>query len=219
MKKPAIPSVPLDAQSKNILAPLKESVEIITGQRGNPIKLLGQQASFSEITKKLNEIIRTLQNPAELEILVELPGAGEVVFDVNTYTYIQSFPASVWTIPHNLNAYPSVSVVDNSNNVLVCNVNYIDENIVQVTHGYPLIGRAYLNLLRTVPAPTVPSTVTYTQSVAATTWNAVHNLNAYPSVTVVDNSNNVLICDVNYIDENTVQIIHGTSLTGKVYFN
>lgn len=72
MKKPSIPSIPLDASNKDILVPLKEAVEIITGQRGQKLKLLTGQARVSDLVIKVNEIIRALQNPTEPEALTEV---------------------------------------------------------------------------------------------------------------------------------------------------
>jgi hypothetical protein len=53
--------------------------------------------------------------------------------------------AKVWTIAHNLNRYPSVTTTDNLGNVIHGDVTYIDANIVQIKHGNPIIGFAYLN--------------------------------------------------------------------------
>lgn len=62
-----------------------------------------------------------------------------------TFTWTQTIALSVWTIPHNLNKYPSVSVVDNLGNLITPDISYVDSNIVQVTHGSAFAGKAYLN--------------------------------------------------------------------------
>lgn len=62
MKKPSIPSIPLDASNKDILVPLKEAVEIITGQRGEKLTLLANTATLEEVIARLNKVIKTLQN-------------------------------------------------------------------------------------------------------------------------------------------------------------
>lgn len=61
------------------------------------------------------------------------------------FTWNQTTPLVVWTIPHNLNKYPSVSVVDNLGNVVYSDVSYVDSNTVQVTYGSAFAGKAYLN--------------------------------------------------------------------------
>lgn len=62
-----------------------------------------------------------------------------------TFTWTQSIALSVWTIPHNLNKFPSVTVVDNLGNVVYSDVSYVDSNTVQVTYGSAFAGKAYLN--------------------------------------------------------------------------
>jgi hypothetical protein len=63
----------------------------------------------------------------------------------STYTFTQASALATWTIPHNLNRYPSVTVVDTLGNVIVPDVSYVDSNTVQVTHGAAYAGKAYLN--------------------------------------------------------------------------
>jgi hypothetical protein len=63
----------------------------------------------------------------------------------STYTWTQDTATAVWTIPHNLNRRPSVTVVDTLDNVIVPDVSYVDSNTVQVTHGAAYAGKAYLN--------------------------------------------------------------------------
>ena len=62
-----------------------------------------------------------------------------------TFTWTQSIALSVWTIPHNLNKFPSVTVVDTLGNLIYPDVSYVDSNTVQITHGSAFAGKAYLN--------------------------------------------------------------------------
>lgn len=59
----------------------------------------------------------------------------------------------------------------------------------------------------------------YNQVVALNEWNIQHNLNKYPSVTIVDSAENVVVGDVVYIDKNNVRILFVGSFSGKVYLN
>lgn len=61
------------------------------------------------------------------------------------FIWPQNIPLEVWTIPHNLNAFPSVTVVDSTGSVVGADVSYIDSNMVQVTFGASYTGKAYLN--------------------------------------------------------------------------
>lgn len=61
------------------------------------------------------------------------------------FTWDQLTPLATWTVPHNLNAFPSVTVVDSTGARVEADVRYLDANIVQVSHGLPFSGKAFLN--------------------------------------------------------------------------
>lgn len=61
------------------------------------------------------------------------------------FTWPQNIAATVWTIPHNMDTFPSVTVVDSTGARVEPDVSYVDANIVQVTHGSPFTGKAFLN--------------------------------------------------------------------------
>lgn len=63
----------------------------------------------------------------------------------STYTHTQAIPAAVWTVPHNLGRRPSVTVADHLGNVVHADVAYLDNDLVQVTHGSAITGFAYCN--------------------------------------------------------------------------
>lgn len=63
----------------------------------------------------------------------------------STFVWPQVTPMAVWTVPHNLLRYPSVTVVDTLGRQIEADISYIDENIIQITHGAPYAGKAYIN--------------------------------------------------------------------------
>ncbi|MCD5994137.1 hypothetical protein KDX38_11090 [Pseudomonas sp. CDFA 602] len=67
-------------------------------------------------------------------------GSGDKAF-----TYTQSTASAGWTVPHNLGKRPSVTVVGTDEAVVLADVSYTDDNIVQITFGAPFAGKAYLN--------------------------------------------------------------------------
>lgn len=77
----------------------------------------------------------------ELEFEAVIPGPGTQ----STYTWNQGLALATWTIPHNLNRFPSVSVVDTLGNKVEPDVKWVDANIIQVIHGSAYAGKAYLN--------------------------------------------------------------------------
>jgi len=62
-----------------------------------------------------------------------------------TFEFDQGQPALVWTIQHNLNKFPSVTVVDTANTVVNSQVNYIDKNNITINNTAQFAGKAYLN--------------------------------------------------------------------------
>ena len=62
-------------------------------------------------------------------------------------------------------------------------------------------------------------TFEFTQGQPATTWNIQHNLNKFPSVSIINNNNVVINGEVTYIDNNNVQLNFSAGFTGKAYLN
>lgn len=60
---------------------------------------------------------------------------------------------------------------------------------------------------------------TYTQRIPSDEWSIIHNLNKYPSVTVVDSANNIVIGDVEYINLNEVKVAFSGKFSGKAFLN
>ena len=61
------------------------------------------------------------------------------------YTFVQAVPSAVWTITHNLEKYPSVSVVNSSNQLGYGQVNYTSLNELTITFSAAFAGKAFLN--------------------------------------------------------------------------
>ena len=62
-------------------------------------------------------------------------------------------------------------------------------------------------------------TYVYTQGSPSATWDIVHNLGKFPSVSVVDSGGSAVIPSVNYIDVDTVRVTFGSPTSGKAYVN
>jgi phage minor structural protein len=62
------------------------------------------------------------------------------------HVHIQTTPSLVWTIIHDMNKFPSVTIVDSGGNEVTGKKRYVDENTVELTFSpYAFSGRAYLN--------------------------------------------------------------------------
>lgn len=63
----------------------------------------------------------------------------------HSYVHEQGLPSSVWTIVHNLNRKPSITVVDSADAVVEGKKEYIDKNTIKITFNATFSGKAYLN--------------------------------------------------------------------------
>ena len=59
----------------------------------------------------------------------------------------------------------------------------------------------------------------FTQGTASTTWNVQHNLNKFPSVSVVNNNNVLMYGETTYVDTNNLTINFSAGFSGKAYLN
>lgn len=59
----------------------------------------------------------------------------------------------------------------------------------------------------------------FEQYLASSIWEIQHDLNRFPSVTVVDSAGNEIISEVIYIDNNNIKIVFKASFKGKAFLN
>ena len=134
-------------------------VEFLTYIIGSQIMISEQNAISSfghyEITTYIEDTIPGFY----ILGLTYIGGNGELIEDLfydmsmfypfpgkdKTDVFVQSTPALVWTINHNLNKYPSVSVVNINNVLMYGDITYIDENNLQITFSAEFSGKAYMN--------------------------------------------------------------------------
>lgn len=59
----------------------------------------------------------------------------------------------------------------------------------------------------------------YNQTVSSSTWNITHNLNKFPSVSIVDSSNAEVIGEVEHINSNSLTVKFSAPFSGKAFLN
>lgn len=62
-----------------------------------------------------------------------------------TYIHTQGIASATWVIEHNLEKYPSITVVTSSGTIVEGDVAYDSENVITVTFNGAFKGKAYLN--------------------------------------------------------------------------
>ena len=61
------------------------------------------------------------------------------------YVHTQIAAANNWTIAHNLNKYPAITIVDSGGTVVIGEIEYINLNLVYVKFNGIFSGKAYCN--------------------------------------------------------------------------
>lgn len=61
------------------------------------------------------------------------------------YIHVQAASSATWTIQHNMNKYPSVTIKDSAGSIVVGDVQYTDLNNITLTFSGAFSGEAYLN--------------------------------------------------------------------------
>jgi hypothetical protein len=83
------------------------------------------------------------------EIWLEEGNVGSVADFLNSmdrnFIFTQTIPSATWTIEHNLNKFPSVTVVDEDDNVYYGEVIYENSNEITINFTGAFSGKAYLN--------------------------------------------------------------------------
>ena len=95
-------------------------------------------------------IVVTLTGP-EIKAFyeLELKAFTDLLYDklilLGTYTHTQGTASATWTITHNLGRHPSVTVVDSDEKTVVGDIEYISDNVIQISFSGGFSGKAHLN--------------------------------------------------------------------------
>ncbi len=99
---------------------------------------------FYTITLDYVNSVGNLAKNKDYFITMLLYDYGEFGGD-KTYAYPQDVPLAQWVVTHNMNKYPSVSVVDSAGSAVVGEVLYDSLNQVTINFSAPFSGKAFFN--------------------------------------------------------------------------
>jgi hypothetical protein len=113
----------------------------------------GQEITYTDPIKlhefiNLNDTPTTYTNHAEKYLKVNSTESGIEFQDIvqdKSFKFDQGIPNTVWTVNHNLNKFPSVSVVDSAKNIVTGHIQYIDLDKLLITFNASFSGTAFLN--------------------------------------------------------------------------
>lgn len=125
-------------QLKMQLKIVQEEVEVWKSQIFEVLVLEAINAT-STIEEDYPDFVET--TTARLQALERKIGEN---YDKN-YLHIQDVASDEWVINHEMNKYPTVTVIDSANNEVIGEVEYIDENNLKVKFTGSFSGKATLN--------------------------------------------------------------------------
>ena len=102
--------------------------------------------STTEVTSTVDLEATGFKTPTgtSSEFLMADGSVSTVVGDKH-YSHNQTSASATWTVTHNLGKFPSVTVIDSANSVVVGEVNMTNINEVEITFSAAFSGKAYLN--------------------------------------------------------------------------
>lgn len=109
-------------------------------------KIVGVITPSAQITAEI-----TSSGASAYEIWLRQPGneGGSIQDFLNDldkhYEHNQVLPNEIWTIEHNLDKYPSITVIDSADTVVYGEMQYIDKNNLRIIFSGEFSGKAYLN--------------------------------------------------------------------------
>jgi hypothetical protein len=113
----------------------------------------GQEITYTDPIKlhefiNLNDTPTTYTNHAEKYLKVNSTESGiefEDIVQDKSFIFDQGVPNTIWIINHNLNKFPSVSIVDSAKSAVAGHIKYTDLDNLTVTFNASFSGTAFLN--------------------------------------------------------------------------
>jgi hypothetical protein len=94
-----------------------------------------------------NNIVQAIQ-PAQTTVTTTTSSGGVSPSEIPSlvaYTHNQASASTTWTIEHNLNFMPNVTVVDSGGNLVEANVTYTSVTALSLSFSSAISGVAYLS--------------------------------------------------------------------------
>lgn len=109
------------------------------------IEIIFESPTIVEISEKSNVFEMQYSAPGPKGEKGDPGEKGEPGESATSYLHDQQVASNTWLISHNLQRFPSVTVVDSSGNVVYGDVTYVTENEVTINFSGAFSGKAYLN--------------------------------------------------------------------------
>lgn len=135
---------------------------------------------------------------AYLQFLV---GQEILIVDQNDPESFGHYTINTYTVDANNNQYYDIALSFLGGNGSISIDNFYD--IINFTFGSSSGDKTFI----------------FTQTAPSTEWTVQHDLEKFPSITVVDTGKTVVVGDYTYVDNNNVILSFSAAFAGKAYFN
>ena len=162
--------------------------------------------------------------PSDLQITGSLNVSGNITGSFTglkvgqKYLHAQSSANTTWTISHNFDyQYVNVDVYDGNDQIVIpTSITATDSNTITLTFGSAVSGNAILSTGGQA-IDERGKNVVHNQSSATTNWRVTHSIgDQYPSVTVYDSDDNVIIPQqINAADGSKMDIVFTEAVSGN----
>lgn len=182
--------------------------------------IIDDQKYAIQMEKNVNE--KTYSIPVKSSLLRK---AGNLIcqFTVRSINEVGIFKSVRFSLPvlYGINAIDTIEddyktwaqQVEEDIENLNDNVDEVQQDIVNINDNITEINQTIDEIIE------AQKTYIFEQALASTTWEIAHNLNKYPSVTVVDSAGDIVLCNVNYVDKNNIRLVFEAEFGGKAYLN
>jgi hypothetical protein len=97
------------------------------------------------VTRRPTEFVVTREQKVYQVVIQRGVHVNNIIADDTTYAHSQPVAATTWVINHNLNKYPSVTVIDSAGEFHITNITYINANTLHLIFAAAIGGTAYIN--------------------------------------------------------------------------
>lgn len=106
-------------------------------------QLTGQSAVNVDVDNDVVAIVDLSGNETKKIVISDLFSAAGTTDKNYVHNQISSSPS--WVVTHNLNKFPSVSIVDSGGTVVIGDIQHDSVNQATLTFSAPFSGKAYFN--------------------------------------------------------------------------
>jgi hypothetical protein len=127
-----------------------QDVDVVTINATDPVTSLVLTDNAPDLAVQISNVETTAMvqsvNGKTGHVTIDYPDIGANPVNHVRYVHTQTSVSNDWTINHNLNFYPNVTILDNDNppRIVEADIRYLNTNSVRIIMNTSMSGTAYL---------------------------------------------------------------------------